>query len=310
MLDPRGRTTTPRCSTRRRRHRAHRHQPSPETPVSTEPPATTAAPTGYDATRPTTTRVDRRTDARPVAGATRADAPTTVASTAGSRPARGLPARRPFQRRAPRRRSTPARSVLVAAPTGSGKTLVAEYAIEARARRRSQGLLHDAAEGAVEPEVRRPRRRARRERVGLLTGDNSVNGDAPIVVMTTEVLRNMIYAASPTLDGLALRRARRGPLPAGPLPRPGVGGGDHPPRPRGAASCASRRRSRTPRRSRTWIDDGARPDRARSSRSAGRSRSRTSTWWGSGAATASTCSRPSSRHRRRPSRLARPGREA
>src|SRR5262249_49305564 len=39
-------------------------------------------------------------------------------------------------------------------------------------------------------------------RVGLLTGDNSVNGDAPLVVMTTEVLRNMIYAASPALDGL------------------------------------------------------------------------------------------------------------
>jgi ATP-dependent RNA helicase HelY len=38
--------------------------------------------------------------------------------------------------------------------------------------------------------------------VGLLTGDNSINGDAPIVVMTTEVLRNMIYAASPALDGL------------------------------------------------------------------------------------------------------------
>src|SRR5436305_7502099 len=40
------------------------------------------------------------------------------------------------------------------------------------------------------------------DRVGLLTGDNSVNGEAPIVVMTTEVLRNMIYAASSTLDGL------------------------------------------------------------------------------------------------------------
>ena len=39
-------------------------------------------------------------------------------------------------------------------------------------------------------------------RVGLLTGDNSVNGEAPVVVMTTEVLRNMIYAASPTLEGL------------------------------------------------------------------------------------------------------------
>ena len=40
------------------------------------------------------------------------------------------------------------------------------------------------------------------ERVGLLTGDNAINGDAPIVVMTTEVLRNMIYAGSPTLTGL------------------------------------------------------------------------------------------------------------
>ena len=40
------------------------------------------------------------------------------------------------------------------------------------------------------------------ERVGLLTGDNAINGDAPVVVMTTEVLRNMIYAGSPTLHGL------------------------------------------------------------------------------------------------------------
>src|SRR5690606_5801149 len=46
------------------------------------------------------------------------------------------------------------------------------------------------------------RRRLGSERVGLLTGDNAVNGDAPVVVMTTEVLRNMIYAASPALHGL------------------------------------------------------------------------------------------------------------
>ncbi len=45
-------------------------------------------------------------------------------------------------------------------------------------------------------------RRHGADKVGLLTGDNSINGDAPVVVMTTEVLRNMIYAASPTLDGL------------------------------------------------------------------------------------------------------------
>ena len=40
------------------------------------------------------------------------------------------------------------------------------------------------------------------DKVGLLTGDNSVNGEAPMVVMTTEVLRNMLYAGSPTLTGL------------------------------------------------------------------------------------------------------------
>ena len=40
------------------------------------------------------------------------------------------------------------------------------------------------------------------QNVGLLTGDNSLNGDAPIVVMTTEVLRNMIYEDCPALDGL------------------------------------------------------------------------------------------------------------
>ena len=43
-----------------------------------------------------------------------------------------------------------------------------------------------------------------RDRVGLLTGDNAVNGDAPVVVMTTEVLRNMIYARSPALAGLGV----------------------------------------------------------------------------------------------------------
>ncbi len=41
------------------------------------------------------------------------------------------------------------------------------------------------------------------EQVGLLTGDNAINGDAPVVVMTTEVLRNMLYAGSSTLQGLA-----------------------------------------------------------------------------------------------------------
>ena len=60
---------------------------------------------------------------------------------------------------------------------------------------RVPGVLHDAAQGALEPEVRGLlRKRYGADRVGLLTGDNSINGQAPIVVMTTEVLRNMIYA--------------------------------------------------------------------------------------------------------------------
>ena len=94
------------------------------------------------------------------------------------------------------------RGVLVAAPTGSGKTVVGEFAIHlARATGRkcfyttpikalSNQKFHDLVE------------RYGPEDVGLLTGDNVVNGEAPIVVMTTEVLRNMLYAGSRTLLGL------------------------------------------------------------------------------------------------------------
>ncbi len=93
--------------------------------------------------------------------------------------------------------------VLVAAPTGAGKTVVGEFAvfialatgrkcfyttpIKALSNQKFSDLV--AVHGA--------------ENVGLLTGDNSVNSEAPIVVMTTEVLRNMIYAGSATLTGLS-----------------------------------------------------------------------------------------------------------
>ncbi|MBM3672921.1 MAG: DEAD/DEAH box helicase [Actinobacteria bacterium] len=94
------------------------------------------------------------------------------------------------------------RSVLVAAPTGSGKTLVAEYAIE-RALALGGKIFYTTPLKALSNQKFGDFRRAYGdERVGLLTGDTSVNGDAPIVVMTTEVLRNMIYAASGTLSGL------------------------------------------------------------------------------------------------------------
>ena len=93
-------------------------------------------------------------------------------------------------------------SVLVAAPTGSGKTVVAEHAV-------AEALLHEQRAFYTTPikalsnqKYRDLCERHGAARVGLLTGDNSINGDAPIVVMTTEVLRNMIYARSSALDRL------------------------------------------------------------------------------------------------------------
>jgi ATP-dependent RNA helicase HelY len=93
-------------------------------------------------------------------------------------------------------------SVLVAAPTGSGKTLVAEYAV-AKARAAGGKVFYTTPLKALSNQKYGDLVREHGgDAVGLLTGDNSVNGDAPIVVMTTEVLRNMIYAASPALDNL------------------------------------------------------------------------------------------------------------
>ncbi len=94
------------------------------------------------------------------------------------------------------------RSVLVAAPTGSGKTVVAEYAI-AKALAQGGKAFYTTPLKALSNQKYADLCRAHDpERVGLLTGDNSINGEAPVVVMTTEVLRNMIYARSSTLAGL------------------------------------------------------------------------------------------------------------
>ena len=95
-------------------------------------------------------------------------------------------------------------SVLVAAPTGSGKTLIAEFAIH-RARSLGQRAFYTTPIKALSNQKYRDLAKMYGwDRVGLVTGDNAVNPDAPIVVMTTEVLRNMIYASSSRLDGLGV----------------------------------------------------------------------------------------------------------
>ncbi|GLU48824.1 DEAD/DEAH box helicase [Nocardiopsis ansamitocini] len=93
--------------------------------------------------------------------------------------------------------------VLVAAPTGSGKTVVGEFAVHLALRDGAKCFYTTPIKALSNQKYTDLVRRYGAENVGLLTGDNSVNGDAPVVVMTTEVLRNMLYANSTTLTGLA-----------------------------------------------------------------------------------------------------------
>src|SRR5439155_18430760 len=93
-------------------------------------------------------------------------------------------------------------SVLVAAPTGSGKTVVAEFGIERALARRGKAFYTTPLKALSNQKFGDFRARYGVDPVGLLTGDNSINGEAPVVVMTTEVLRNMLYEGSDTVDDL------------------------------------------------------------------------------------------------------------
>ena len=92
--------------------------------------------------------------------------------------------------------------VLVAAPTGSGKTVVGEYAVHLALQQGRKCFYTTPIKALSNQKYNDLVRRYDADTVGLLTGDNSVNGNAPIVVMTTEVLRNMLYAGSPALRDL------------------------------------------------------------------------------------------------------------
>src|SRR3954469_2642962 len=93
-------------------------------------------------------------------------------------------------------------SVLVAAPTGAGKTVVGEFAVHLALASGQKCFYTTPIKALSNQKYADLVDRHGSATVGLLTGDNSINGNAQVVVMTTEVLRNMLYAQSDTLRGL------------------------------------------------------------------------------------------------------------
>ena len=105
-----------------------------------------------------------------------------------------------FQREAIDKLESGNGGVLVSAPTSSGKTIVAEYAIF-RALRAGAKVLYTTPLKALSNQKYHDFVRAYGEgTVGLVTGENTINDVAPVVVMTTEILRNLIYEDPARLD--------------------------------------------------------------------------------------------------------------
>jgi ATP-dependent RNA helicase HelY len=96
------------------------------------------------------------------------------------------------------------RSVLVSAPTGSGKTVVADYAVARALDGGAKAFYTTPLKALSNQKFGELAAVYGIDEVGLLTGDVSHRAEAPVVVMTTEVLRNMLFARSPVLRGLGL----------------------------------------------------------------------------------------------------------
>lgn len=93
--------------------------------------------------------------------------------------------------------------MLVCAPTGAGKTVVGEFAVHLALASGGKCFYTTPIKALSNQKFADLTERYGRDEVGLLTGDQSINPDASVVVMTTEVLRNMLYASSDALRGLS-----------------------------------------------------------------------------------------------------------
>jgi ATP-dependent RNA helicase HelY len=94
------------------------------------------------------------------------------------------------------------KGLLVAAPTGAGKTVVGEFAAFLAIEHGKKCFYTTPIKALSNQKFAEFVTRFGEDNVGLLTGDTNINSEAPILVMTTEVLRNMLYAGSSTLTNL------------------------------------------------------------------------------------------------------------
>jgi superfamily II RNA helicase len=90
-------------------------------------------------------------------------------------------------------------SVLVAAPTGAGKTLIAEHLVR-KCMNKNQGVIYTAPIKALSNQKYRQFQALFPGRVGIITGDVNLNPHAPLLIMTTEIFRNKILEIQSTLD--------------------------------------------------------------------------------------------------------------
>ncbi|MBT4824597.1 DEAD/DEAH box helicase [Candidatus Woesearchaeota archaeon] len=92
------------------------------------------------------------------------------------------------------------KSVLVSAPTGSGKTLIADYAID-KALKGNKRIIYTAPIKALSNQKYKDfTEQYGADKIGLMTGDIVINTEAQVLIMTTEVYRNMAIIKDPMLD--------------------------------------------------------------------------------------------------------------
>jgi superfamily II RNA helicase len=83
-------------------------------------------------------------------------------------------------------------SLIVSAPTGAGKTVIAEYAID-KALQENRQIIYTAPIKALSNQKFRDFTRRYGKKIGIMTGDVTLNGDAPVLIMTTEIFRNSLF---------------------------------------------------------------------------------------------------------------------